>query len=65
MHECNPGKKTVGQQWNRILDVVVTMIKYKKITIDHTIYIKVLSDVTIYYFTVSTDDFLNTTNNKT
>ena len=32
-------------------------------TIDHAIYIKVLSDATVYYITVSTDYFINTTNN--
>ena len=30
-----------GRQWNRLLDEVVTIIKYKKSTIDHAIYIKV------------------------
>ena len=43
---------------------MVTILKYKKITIDHAIYIKVFSDGTIYYLTVSTDDVLNTTNNE-
>ena len=52
------------RQWNRLLDVVVTIIKYKKITIDHAIYIKVFSDGTVSYLTASTDDFLNTTNNE-
>ena len=41
------------------------MIKYKKITIDHAIYIKALSDETLSYIKVSTDDVLNTTNNET
>ena len=59
------GTKLAGRQCNRILDAVVTMIKYKKITIYHTIYIKVLSDGTVSYLTVSTDDVLNTTNNET
>ena len=40
-------------------------MKYKKITIDHDIYIKVFSDETVSYITVSTDDILNTTNNET
>ena len=31
----------------------------------HTIYIKVLSDVTVSYLIVSTDDVINTTNNET
>ena len=41
------------------------MIKYKKSTIDHAIYIKVLSDGTVSYLTVTTDYFLSTTNNET
>ena len=39
------------------------LMKYKKITIDHAIYIKVFSVVT--YLTVSTYDVLSTTNNET
>ena len=42
-----------------------TILKYKMSTIDHGIYIKVFTDETVYYFTVPTDDFINTTNNKT
>ena len=53
--------KPAVQKWNRLLDSVVTIIKYKKITIDHAIYIKVLSDLKISYLTVSTDDVINTT----
>ena len=56
--------KQDGRQWNRILDAVVTIIKYKKITIDHAIYIKVFSDVTVSCTTVSINDVLKTTNNK-
>ena len=41
------------------------MIKYKKITIDHAIYIIVLSYITVSYLTVSTDDLIKTTNNDT
>ena len=44
---------------------MVTILKYKKRTIDHAIYIKVFSDGTVSYFTVSTNDFLVTTNNET
>ena len=44
---------------------MVKIIKYKKITIDHAIYVKVLSNVTVSYLTVSPDDVLNTTNNET
>ena len=43
---------------------MVTIVKYKKSTIDHAIYIKVFDDVTESYLTVSTDDVLNTTNNE-
>ena len=43
---------------------MVTIIEYKKSTIDHAIYIKVFYDGTVSYLTVSTDDFLNTTNNE-
>ena len=39
----NKRKKTYVQQWNRLLDALVTIIKYKKIKIDHAIYIKVFS----------------------
>ena len=44
---------------------MVTIIKYKKITIDHDIYIKVFSEGTVSYITVFTDDVLNTNNNET
>ena len=58
------GTKPDGRQWNRLLDVVVTILSYKNITIDHSIYIKVFTDDTVSYLTVSTDDVLNTTNNE-
>ena len=57
------GTKPAGRQWNRLLDTVVTILEYKKSTIDHAIYIKVFDDGTVSYLTVSTDDVLNTTNN--
>ena len=57
--------KPAGLKCNRLLDLVVTILKYKRSTIDHAIYIKVFYDVTVQYITVSTDDVLNTTNNKT
>ena len=41
------------------------MIKYKKSTIDHDIYIKVFFDGTVSYLTVSTDDVVNNSNNET
>ena len=43
---------------------MVTIPQYKKVTIDHAIYIKILYAITVYYLTVSTDDVLNTTNNE-
>ena len=58
-------QKQAGRKWNRLLDVVVTIIKYNKTTINHAIYIKIFSDGTVSYLTVYTDDFLNTTNNET
>ena len=57
------GKKPDGIQCNRLLDAVVTIIEYKKSTIDHAISINFFADGTVSYLTVSTDDFLNTNNN--
>ena len=59
------GIKPAGRQWNRLLDSVVTIFKYKKITIYHVFCIKVFTDRTLSYITVSTDDVLSTTNNET
>ena len=55
-------KKKPVRKCNWLLYAVVTIPKYKKRAMDHVIYIKVLYDGTVYYPTVSTDDFLNTTN---
>ena len=44
---------------------MVKIIKYKKITIYHSICINVLSDVTMSYLAVYTDDVFNTTINET
>ena len=41
------------------------IIKYNKSTIDHAIYIKVFTNGTVPYLTVSTDNILNTTNDET
>ena len=57
--------KPAEQQYIWILDAVVTIMKYKKITIYNDIYIKVLYGGTVSYLTVSIDDVLNTTNDKT
>ena len=56
--------KLDGRQWNLPLDAVVTILKHKKIRIDHDIYIKVFSDGTVSYITVSTDDVINNNNDK-
>ena len=58
------GTKPSGRQWNILLYAVVTILEYKKSTIDHAIYIKLFDDCTVSYLTVSTDDVLNTTNNE-
>ena len=55
------GAKPAGRQLNKLLDAGITILKYKKITIDHAIYIKVFSDGTVSFLTVSTDDVINTT----
>ena len=57
--------KPAGRQWNRLLDAVVKIIKYKNITIYHAIYIKVFTGGTVSYLTVSNDGVLDTTNNET
>ena len=57
------GKKPAGKQWNRLLDAVLTILEYKKITINHAIFIKVFSYGKVSFITVSTDDVLNTNNN--
>ena len=56
--------KPVGRKWNILLDAVVEILKCKKIRIYHAIYIKVLYDGTVSYFTVSTDGVLNNNNNN-
>ena len=59
------GTNPAGRQWNRLLDVVVKILKYKKITIDHAIYIKFFTDGTVSYLKVSTYGVINTTHNET
>ena len=59
------GTKPAGRQWNRLLDAVVTIIKYLKSVIYHDIYIKVFSDVTVSFIMLFTDDVLNANNNET
>ena len=58
------GTNPAGRQWNRLIDAVVAICKYKKCTIDHVIYIKVFTGGTLSDLTVSTDGVLNTTNKK-
>ena len=57
------GIKPAVRKWNLLLGALVTILKYKISTIDHTIYTKVFSGVTVSYLTFSTDDVLNDTNN--
>ena len=57
------GTKSAGRQWEGLLDAVVTILRYKKITIHCDIYTKVFYYVIVSYLTVYTDDVLNTTNN--
>ena len=64
LYELNSRNKVSCNTMDGILDIVVTIINYKKSTIDHAIYIKVFTDGTVSYITVSTDDVLNTTNNE-
>ena len=44
---------------------MLTVLKYKKITIDYAIYIKVLYDRIVPYLTVSTYGVLNNIDNET
>ena len=55
--------KPAGRKWNRLLDSVVAILKYKNITIYHAIYIKFFTYGTVSYLKVSNDDVLNTNNN--
>ena len=57
-------QRQLKKKRNRLLDAVVTIIKYKKSTIDHDINIKVFTHGTVSYLTVSTDNVINDTNNK-
>ena len=59
------GTKPDRRQRNQLFDAVVTIMKYKKSIIDRALYIKLLSDGTVSYIKVSTDDILKTTNNET
>ena len=58
------GTKPAGLQYNWLFDAVVEMMKSNKRIIDHAIYIKEFSVVTVSYLRVSTADVLNTTNNE-
>ena len=57
------GTKPAGRKCNRLLDAVVTILKSKKSSIYHSIYIKVFTYVTLPYLTVSTYYVIDTTNN--
>ena len=65
MHKWNSVKKTAAQQYNRLLDAAVTIIKYKRIQIDPDICTNVLYDVTVSYLKISSGYIINTTNNET
>ena len=56
--------KPSEQQWNSLLDVVVTILKYKKGIIYHDIRIKVFSAVAVSYIKVYTGDVINNTKNE-
>ena len=58
------GTKPYVQKLNRLLNSVVTIIKYNKSIIDSVVYIKVFSDGTVSYLTIFTVDVLNTSNNE-
>ena len=57
--------KPSGTQCNRLLDAVVTILKYRKRKIVRDIYINVFSDGKVSYLTVSNDYFITTNNNET
>ena len=59
------GTNPAERQWNRLLDEVVTIFKYKKSKTYHAIYIKVFTDGIVFYLAVSTGDVLNNNNNET
>ena len=58
------GTNPDGRKWNRLLYAVVTILKHNMITIYHAIYIKVFTYGIVSYLIVSTNYYLNTTNNK-
>ena len=64
MNGIQETKTSVGK-WNRLFDTVVTILKYNKSTIEHSIYIKVFSDGKVSYLMVYNDDVINITNDKT
>ena len=57
------GTKPAQKQCNQLLYAVVAIPKYKKSTIYRSIQIRVFSDGTVSYLTLSTDNILDTTNN--
>ena len=52
------GTKPSGRKWNRLLYEVVTILKYKRSTIDHAIFIKFFYYGTVSYLIVFTDDVI-------
>ena len=65
MHKWDSRGETARRKCNKLLDALVTILKYKKITIDRSIYIMLLYYGTVSYLDVSTDDILKTNNNET
>ena len=57
--------KPSGRQWNRLLEAVVSILKYKKNAIDRAIYIQIFTYGKVSYLIVSTDDFIRTNNKET
>ena len=57
--------KPSGRQWNRLLEAVVSILKYKKNAIDSAIYIQIFTYGKVSYLIVSTDDFIRTNNKET
>ena len=55
--------KPLVWHWKRPLDTVVKNIEYKKITIDHAMYVKIFSNGMVSYLTMSRGVVLNTRNN--
>ena len=58
------GNKPSCRQWNILVYSAVNIVDYKRNIIYHYISMKLFSNGTVSYLTVSTYDVLNTTNNN-